>query len=225
MPTLSSGRLHRASQWNHLMPTAAAAAPYISNDTSDLIGLRLTTHVRAGSLTRHSRCRDRDAVRADWHQGGQRGVKGAPHFFCGEVNPFCPLLETFQRWGASLLTACLSFLGEELAGAALKEPIDSESPCYSGRSESARRGTTNDARKVGKNLFPVHRRRRPGPRPSRSAEFGSSFGRCGLAGCDVQLRLVSRSCRSFRATRCAHRRPRRRTYHDGPPLRSLYVSV
>jgi len=28
--------------------------------------------------------------------------------------------------------------------------------CYSGRSESARRGTTNDTRKIGKNLFPVH---------------------------------------------------------------------
>ncbi len=37
-------------------------------------------------------------------------------------------------------------------------PFESESPSYSGRSESAKRGTTNDARKIGKNLFPVHRK-------------------------------------------------------------------
>ena len=36
---------------------------------------------------------DHAAVRADWHQGEQRGVRGSPHFFCGEVNAFCPSLE------------------------------------------------------------------------------------------------------------------------------------
>jgi predicted DsbA family dithiol-disulfide isomerase len=36
---------------------------------------------------------DHAAVRTDWRQGEQRGVKGSPHFFCGEVNAFCPSLE------------------------------------------------------------------------------------------------------------------------------------
>ena len=50
-------------------------------------------------------------------------------------------------------------------------------------------------------------RRRSGLRRRRRSEFGWSFGHCGLAECDVQVRLVSRSCRSFRVTRHAHRRP------------------
>jgi predicted DsbA family dithiol-disulfide isomerase len=31
-------------------------------------------------------------VLADWHQGESRGVKGSPHFFCGDVEAFCPSL-------------------------------------------------------------------------------------------------------------------------------------
>jgi predicted DsbA family dithiol-disulfide isomerase len=31
-------------------------------------------------------------VLADWHQGESRGVKGSPHFFCGNVEAFCPSL-------------------------------------------------------------------------------------------------------------------------------------
>lgn len=37
--------------------------------------------------------RDHRAVLADWHEGESRGVKGSPHFFCGEVNSFCPSLD------------------------------------------------------------------------------------------------------------------------------------
>ena len=36
---------------------------------------------------------DDEAVRADWREGQRRGVKGSPHFFCGETNAFCPALE------------------------------------------------------------------------------------------------------------------------------------
>jgi predicted DsbA family dithiol-disulfide isomerase len=35
---------------------------------------------------------DEAEVLADWHQGESRGVKGSPHFFCGEVDAFCPSL-------------------------------------------------------------------------------------------------------------------------------------
>jgi predicted DsbA family dithiol-disulfide isomerase len=36
---------------------------------------------------------DHAAVRTDWHQGEQRGVKGSPYFFCGELDTFCPSLD------------------------------------------------------------------------------------------------------------------------------------
>ena len=33
---------------------------------------------------------DDKAVQADWREGRSRGVKGSPHFFCGEIDAFCP---------------------------------------------------------------------------------------------------------------------------------------
>lgn len=39
---------------------------------------------------------DMGEVLADWHQGEARGVKGSPHFFCGDVEAFCPSLVITQ---------------------------------------------------------------------------------------------------------------------------------
>ena len=36
---------------------------------------------------------DDETVLADWRDGQRRGVKGSPHFFCGEVSAFCPSLD------------------------------------------------------------------------------------------------------------------------------------
>ncbi|MBU6329019.1 MAG: DsbA family protein [Acidobacteria bacterium] len=36
---------------------------------------------------------DREAVIASWHEGQARGVKGSPHFFCGDAEMFCPSLD------------------------------------------------------------------------------------------------------------------------------------
>jgi predicted DsbA family dithiol-disulfide isomerase len=36
---------------------------------------------------------DRAGVVADWHEGGRRGVRGSPHFFCGDTDVFCPSLD------------------------------------------------------------------------------------------------------------------------------------
>ena len=36
---------------------------------------------------------DNAAVLADWSEGQERGVKGSPHFFCGDLESFCPSLE------------------------------------------------------------------------------------------------------------------------------------
>ncbi len=36
---------------------------------------------------------DEEAVLAEWHQGEARGVKGSPHFFCGDADAFCPTLD------------------------------------------------------------------------------------------------------------------------------------
>ncbi len=35
---------------------------------------------------------DTGAVLAEWHEGERRGVKGSPHFFCGDLDSFCPSL-------------------------------------------------------------------------------------------------------------------------------------
>ena len=58
---------------------------------------------------------DRAAVLADWHEGEARGVRGSPHFFCGETDAFCPSLQITKDPGhgvsivrdASRLTAFL----------------------------------------------------------------------------------------------------------------------
>jgi predicted DsbA family dithiol-disulfide isomerase len=36
---------------------------------------------------------DDDPVRREWSEGRSRGVEGSPHFFCGDINVFCPSLE------------------------------------------------------------------------------------------------------------------------------------
>ena len=36
---------------------------------------------------------DIETVLADWNEGQQRGVIGSPHFFCGDVQAFCPSLD------------------------------------------------------------------------------------------------------------------------------------
>jgi len=36
---------------------------------------------------------DRAAVLADWEEGRSRGVRGSPHFFCGDTDVFCPTLD------------------------------------------------------------------------------------------------------------------------------------
>lgn len=36
---------------------------------------------------------DERSVLADWHEGVKRGVKGSPHFFCGDHDAFCPSLD------------------------------------------------------------------------------------------------------------------------------------
>ena len=36
---------------------------------------------------------DEASVLGDWHDGIERGVKGSPHFFCGDHDAFCPTLD------------------------------------------------------------------------------------------------------------------------------------
>ena len=36
---------------------------------------------------------DTETVRREWHKGESRGVQGSPHFFCGDVDLFCPSLD------------------------------------------------------------------------------------------------------------------------------------
>ncbi len=46
---------------------------------------------------------DADGVLADWREGIERGVKGSPHFFCGDRDAFCPSLD-LSRDGQGRLT-------------------------------------------------------------------------------------------------------------------------
>ena len=41
----------------------------------------------------HPNLEDERSVRIDWQEGKSRGVEGSPHFFCGEVEAFCPSLD------------------------------------------------------------------------------------------------------------------------------------
>ena len=36
---------------------------------------------------------DHESIRADWREGERRGVKGSPHFICGQISEFCPSLD------------------------------------------------------------------------------------------------------------------------------------
>jgi hypothetical protein len=89
------------------------------------------------------------------------------------------------------------------------------------RSWSARPGTTKDARNIGRKLFPVHRKATVWLSAAPKVSVRLEFRPLRIAECDVQVRLVSRSCRSFRAIRHADRRPQCRTCHVGPRLDCL----
>lgn len=54
---------------------------------------------------------DRSAVIADWHEGQARGVKGSPHFFCGDLDSFCPSLDISRSPGAAHLTIASDTIG------------------------------------------------------------------------------------------------------------------
>lgn len=46
---------------------------------------------------------DRERVLEDWRQGQIRGVQGSPHFFCGELDVFCPALDIEKAEDGRLL--------------------------------------------------------------------------------------------------------------------------
>ena len=59
---------------------------------------------------------DNDGVLDDWHEGIDRGVKGSPHFFCGDADVFCPSLDLSRDAAGRLevhpdLDALDNFLG------------------------------------------------------------------------------------------------------------------
>jgi 2-hydroxychromene-2-carboxylate isomerase len=63
---------------------------------------------------------DEAQVLEDWRTGQDRGVKGSPHFFCGELESFCPSLNLERDAGGHLhirrdAEALGSFLSECLS--------------------------------------------------------------------------------------------------------------
>jgi len=64
---------------------------------------------------------DHAAVVGDWHEGGRRGVRGSPHFFCGSTDAFCPSLDITTRPGHGMAIAAdaerlTAFVGACLSG-------------------------------------------------------------------------------------------------------------
>ena len=53
----------------------------------DVLADVATAHGLAAGAT------DDAAVLTEWREGQRRGVKGSPHFFCGDLESFCPSLE------------------------------------------------------------------------------------------------------------------------------------
>ncbi len=45
---------------------------------------------------------DQQAVVSDWNEGVGRGVKGSPHFYCGDTDAFCPSLNISKDKGGHL---------------------------------------------------------------------------------------------------------------------------
>jgi predicted DsbA family dithiol-disulfide isomerase len=59
-------------------------------DISDPVVLEYLAHDLGVVMPDES---DRAAVVADWEEGQRRGVRGSPHFFCGDTDVFCPSLD------------------------------------------------------------------------------------------------------------------------------------
>jgi predicted DsbA family dithiol-disulfide isomerase len=60
---------------------------------------------------------DDETVRREWKEGEARGVEGSPHFFCGDVEAFCPSLDIAKDGEGHLhilrnMAALDAFLGE-----------------------------------------------------------------------------------------------------------------
>ncbi len=59
---------------------------------------------------------DSEAVRQDWRDGIRRGVKGSPHFYCGNIEAFCPSLDIARDGtGELVVTNNLAVLNTFLA--------------------------------------------------------------------------------------------------------------
>jgi predicted DsbA family dithiol-disulfide isomerase len=46
---------------------------------------------------------DAEGVRRDWADGVRRGVRGSPHFYCGDVDAFCPSLDISRSKDGQLM--------------------------------------------------------------------------------------------------------------------------
>jgi 2-hydroxychromene-2-carboxylate isomerase len=68
-----------------------------------------------------SSAEDERSIVSDWQEGVRRGVKGSPHFFCGDHDVFCPSLDISSDGGGHMdvktnLANLDAFLGECFGG-------------------------------------------------------------------------------------------------------------
>lgn len=68
---------------------------------------------------------DYGAVLADWKEGIDRGVRGSPHFFCGDSDIFCPSLDITSQPGdeGKTIRGNLERLGSFLENCLADDPV------------------------------------------------------------------------------------------------------
>jgi hypothetical protein len=104
-------------------------------------------------------------------------------------------------------------------------PSSSQRPIIGFTAELERQAGDDAGReKDRQKALPVHRKATVWLSAASKVSVRMEFCHCEFAGCDVQVRLISRSFRSSLAIWLADRQPRCRTCHVGPRLRLLYAS-
>jgi predicted DsbA family dithiol-disulfide isomerase len=72
--------------------TSLALRDALFEDGRDISNPEVLRRVALAHGVPEATSQDEAAVQAEWVTGQARGVKGSPHFFCGESDAFCPSL-------------------------------------------------------------------------------------------------------------------------------------
>jgi predicted DsbA family dithiol-disulfide isomerase len=97
--------------------TSLALRDALFEDGRDISNPKVLRRVALAHGVPEATSQDEATVLAEWVTGQARGVKGSPHFFCGESDAFCPSLDIAKDEGGQLhlrrdMQALDEFLGD-----------------------------------------------------------------------------------------------------------------